>query len=65
MREGHLVPDLYASDGVHLTERGKRVILANMRHSIHEMTRIVLGKPRRERTRRESQSQRESPTGRY
>ena len=55
MKEGCLVPELYATDMVHLTERGKSLILANMRHSIHEMTRIILNKPRRERTRRSSQ----------
>ena len=59
MRSGRLVPELYASDSIHLTERGKSLILANMRHSIHEMTRIVLNKPRRERT--QSQRQLQTP----
>ena len=47
MRNGRLVPELYGPDVVHLTETGKGLILANMRHSIHEMTRIILNKPRR------------------
>ena len=55
LRDGQLVQELYRDDGVHPSERGKEVILGNMRHSIHMMTRIVLDKPMRTR----SQSQHE------
>ena len=47
LRDGQLVQELYRDDGVHPSERGKDVILGNMRHSIHMMTRIVLDKPLR------------------
>ena len=59
MKNGLLVHDFYHTDLVHPSARGKAVILGNMRHSIHEMTRILLNKPKRVR----SSSQRQPGSG--
>ena len=59
MKNGLLVPEFYHTDLVHPSSRGKAVILGNMRHSIHEMTRIILNKPKRIR----SPSQRQPGSG--
>ena len=48
------IAELYASDGVHLSQRGKQLILGNFRHHIHGVTRDILNKPRRERERTSS-----------
>ena len=53
MRDGRIVYDYYRNDFVHPSERGKAVLLGNLRHSIHEMTRIILNKPKRVRTSRD------------
>ena len=45
------IAELYAPDGVHLSQRGKQLILGNFRHHIHGVTRDILNKPRRERER--------------
>ena len=45
------IAELYAPDGVHLSQRGKQLILGNLRHHIHGVTRDILNKPRRERER--------------
>ena len=52
MRDGRIVYEYYRNDFVHPSERGKAVLLGNLRHSIHEMTRIILNKPKRARTSR-------------
>lgn len=40
--------DLFCErDGVHLSRSGKRVILGNFRHHVHDLTRRILNKPRR------------------
>ena len=44
-------PDLLSSDGIHPSEKGKDVLLSIMRRSIHEITRIILGKPVKTRPR--------------
>ena len=43
------IRELYAPDGVHLSQRGKQLILGNFRHHIHGVTRDILNKPRRVR----------------
>ena len=53
MRDGRIVYDYYRNDFVHPSERGKAVLLGNLRHSIHEITRIILNKPKRARTSRD------------
>ena len=46
------VQDLFSDrDGVHLTDAGKRLILGNFRHCVHDITRRILNKPKRRRTR--------------
>ena len=44
---GELRSEYYANDGVHLSDRGKRVILGNLRHHIHDMKAMILNRPRR------------------
>ena len=34
-KNGSIVWDYFSGDGIHLTERGKEVILGNLRHHIH------------------------------
>ena len=43
------VTDLFANDGIHLSTEGKKRILGNFRHVIHDLTRKILNKPRRPR----------------
>ena len=52
--DGKPVEEYYSSDGVHLSRRGKEVILGNFRHHIHLMTRKILGKPERSEAERRS-----------
>ncbi len=47
VRSGRLVGEYYKPDGVHPSDRGREVILGNMRHSIHEITRVILNRPKR------------------
>ena len=39
-KNGDIVWDYYGVDGIHLTERGKQVILGNFRHHIHQCYKI-------------------------
>ena len=49
MKDNQLVREYLMDDGVHPSTRGKEVILGNLRHSIHEMTRLLLNKPKKTR----------------
>ena len=49
MQDNQLIGEYLMDDGVHPSTRGKEVILGNFRHSIHEMTRLLLNKPKKTR----------------
>ena len=47
MYDSQLIEEYYSRDGVHLSDRGKEVILGNFRHHIHTMTRAILNRPQK------------------
>jgi len=50
MHDNQLIGEYFMADGLHPSTRGKEVILGNFRHSIHEMTRMLLNKPKKSRS---------------
>lgn len=49
MHDNQLIGE-YIMAGLHPSTRGKEVILGKFRHSIHEMTRMLLNKPKKSRS---------------
>ena len=49
MPKGTQINEYFARDGVHLSDRGKQVILGNFRHHIHELTSLILNRPKTSR----------------
>ena len=47
MKDGILVGEFYGYDGVHLSDKGKEIILGNFRHLVHHVNRVDRNKPRK------------------
>ena len=54
---GLQVREYFSNDGIHLSDKGKDLLLGNMRHHIHDLTAQILNKPRRKRLRVHSGAQ--------
>ena len=48
-KDGSVIQKHYGADGVHLSNTGKQIVLHNLRHHIHNITRVLQGKPPKER----------------
>ena len=49
MPRGTQVREYLSRDGVHLSDRGKQLILGNFRHHIHDLTSVILNRPKTSR----------------